>query len=227
MMLKINKKGLLSACFFFLAVFAVKAQDISEDLPAFQELKTFNGVEVVFYPANENRIEITGHSKDKVKYEVVDDRLEVRLGLDNIWSEDNTLIKVYGNSLTTVDANQGSIVTVEGRLEGSEIHLRAQEGANILARIEAERFNSKAVTAAVIEVQGRAAEQEVDVNTGGRFLGGDLRTKSTIVSCGTAGKAEVYASEYCKATAKLGGTIEVFGRPDEFDTKTSLGGKIL
>lgn len=227
MKLKINRNSILFCAVFFLVILGSKAQDIKENLPSFKELKTFNGVEVVVFPSEENRIEITGHSKEKVKYEVVDGRLEVRLSLDNIWSKDNTLIRVYGNSIAIIDANEGSIINVNGKLRARDLTLRAQEGAQINTRLDTERLYAKAVTGGFIEAEGKAAEQEVDVNTGGRFLGADLRTKSTVVSCGTAGKAEIYASEYCKATAKLGGTIEIFGRPDELDTKTSLGGKIL
>ncbi len=76
-------------------------------------------------------------------------------------------------------------------------------------------------------MEGKAEEQVADTNTGGHYYGKNLHTKSTEVSAGTAGKAEVYATDYVKATAKLGGTVEIFGRPGEVDKKTSLGGRIL
>ena len=112
--MKLRSNRMLSKILFFTVVcflsLQVTAQEITKDLGNFREVKTFNGIEVVIVPSNKNRIEITGHSKEKVKFDIVQDRLEIRLSLDNIWSDDNTLIKVYGNAIETIDVNEGSIV---------------------------------------------------------------------------------------------------------------------
>lgn len=213
--------------FLFLLSFSTEAQDVREDLENFTEVKIFNGLEVQVIPSAENRIEITGHSKEEVKFKIVDDRLEVRLRLDNIWSKDNTRITIYGSSVQTIDANEGSLVEIRERLEAEELTFRAQEGANILARVNGRKITSKAVTGGRITLEGEASEQIVEINTGGHFYGSDLHTEETEVSAGTAGRAEIYASEYVKASATLGGTVEIFGRPKDVDTKTSLGGKIF
>ena len=210
-----------------LASVQLKAQEIKEELGAFRELKTFNGIEVTVVPSSENRIVINGHSKDKVKYDIVGDRLEVRLTLDNLWSKDNTTITVHGNNIETIDANEASIVDVKGVLKAPHLVFRAQEGAAINAEVNAEQVNSKAVSGGKIELSGKANKQDVEVNTAGQFLGRDLKTKHTTVSANTAGRGEVFANDYCKATAKIGGVVEVFGNPDQLDQKTSLGGKIL
>ena len=176
----------------FISSLTVSAQDINKELGNFREVKTFNGVEVVVVPAKNNRIEITGHSKEKVKFDIVQDRLEIRLTLDNIWSDDNTLIKVYGNSVETIDANEGSHVKIDGTLKGKMIILRAQEGASVFAEVNAESVKSKAISGGNITTEGKADTQEIEVNTGGHFYGKELRTKEVAVSASTAGKAEVY-----------------------------------
>lgn len=228
-MLKIRRMkfkyiAFLIACFLSLHV---SAQDIKKQLEEFREVKTFSGIEVVVIPSKENMIEITGHSKDKVKFEIVEDRLEIRLSLDNIWSDDNTLITVYGETIETIDANEGSIVKTEGSLNSEIIVLRAQEGASIFAEVNAENIRSKVVSGGNISVKGKSQSQDVEVNTGGQFFGKKLKTKETNVTVSTAGRGEVFATEYCKATAKLGGIIEISGKPDKVDYKTNLGGKIL
>lgn len=212
---------------FCLFSLEVKGQDIKEGLESFREVKTFNGVEVIVIPSKDNKIMITGHSKEKVKFQIVEDRLEIRLSLDNIWSDDNTLITVYGNSVETIDANEGSVVKTEAPLKGNLIVLRAQEGAVIFAEVNAESVRSKSITGGNINVKGKADKQEVETNTGGIFFGKDLKTKETQISVSSAGRGEIYATGYVKATAKLGGIVEIHGRPDEVDSKTSLGGKIL
>jgi hypothetical protein len=211
----------------YLFTSSLQAQDVREDLDVFTELKIFNGLEVELIPSKENRIEITGHSKKEVKFNIVGDRLEIRLKLSNIWSKDNTLIKVYSNSVEVIDANEGSTVEVTDLFKGEELTFRAQEGSHIRARVNSRKINSKVVTGGRISLEGKATEQVVEINTGGHFYGRDLRTEQTEISTGTAGKGEIYATESVKASASLGGTVEIFGSPEEVDTKTSLGGRIF
>lgn len=226
--MKLKKKLNIANIFLFVfLVVSATAQDVKENLQNFSELKTFNGVEVQVIPSGENRIEITGHSKNEVKFGVTEGRLEIRLSLDNIWSKDNTRITVYSETIETIDANEGSFVEVSGELEAEELTFRVQEGASIRASVNGRRIVSKAITGGRLTIEGKADEQEVEINTGGHYYGKNLRTKETVVSSGTAGKGEIYATEYVKATAKLGGTVEIFGRPKEVDQKTSLGGRIL
>ena len=226
--MKLRIKTLSGIIFMVLVLLniSVRTQEIAEDLENFTEVKTFNGVEVVIIPSEENRIEITGHSKEEVKFEVTEGRLEIRLSLDHIWSQDNTLISIYGRNIETVDANEGSFVRVDKPLKSENLIFRAQEGANILGRAEAQEIEVKAVSGGKITLEGKATAQQVELNTGGQYFGRDLRTKETTITAGTAGRGEIYATDYCKATAKLGGSIEIFGNPDEVDHKTSLGGKI-
>ncbi|MGB7842691.1 MAG: head GIN domain-containing protein [Salinimicrobium sp.] len=224
--MKNSTKFLILAAVFF-AGLQLKAQDINASLEPFKEVKTFRGIEVIVFPSEENRITITGHSKEKVKYEVVEGRLEIKLPIDNIWSDDNTLIKVYGDAIEIIDANEGSRVQVENKIEGNKITFRAQEGASIESAVEAEKVVVKVISGGKITLEGRAREQQVETNTGGIYYGKDLKTKHTDVSAGTAGRAEVFATKYCKASARIGGIVHIFGSPDKVDHKTSLGGKIL
>lgn len=228
MKLRMNRKMTFLSLFIF-GLFSIQlaAQEITDDLNDFTEVKTFNGIEVIVVPASENKIEITGHSKEKVKYQVVEDRLEIRLTLDNIWSNDNTLITVYGNTIETIDANEGSIVKTKGTLKADFSELRAQEGAAIYAEVKSENMKAKAITGGIVNVRGKAESLEVEANTAGQFNGKNLKTKETVVTASSAAKIEIHVSDYCKATAKLGGQIEILGNPEKVDYKTTLGGKIL
>lgn len=227
MMLRIRPLKLLSFLTICFLTIQVSAQEITKELKEFIEVKTFNGVEVIVVPSKENKIEIAGHSSEKVRFEIVENRLEIRLSLDNIWSDDNTLITVYGNSIETIDANEGSIVKTKGVLKSELTVLRAQEGAYIFAEINSENVRSKAISGGNITVKGKAVSQEVEANTGGQFYGKNLNTKRTTITVSTVARGEVYVTDYCKATAKLGGIVEISGNPDKVDHKTSLGGKIL
>lgn len=226
MKLKMKLNFILPLIFLVLS-FSVEAQDVRENLQTFTEVKVLNGLEVQVIPSAENSIEITGHSKNEVKFKVVNNRLEIRLKLDNLWSQDDTRITLYGNSIKVIDANTGSLVEINDVLEGEELTFRAQEGANIRARANGGKITSKAVTGGRITLEGKAKTQVVEINTGGHFYGKDLRTEETEISAGTTGRGEIYATEYVKASATLGGTVEIFGSPKDVNTKTSLGGRIF
>lgn len=227
MKLKIKISTVLFPCLLFFFAISAQAQDVEENLGSFSEVKTFNAVEVEIVPSHENRIVITGHSKNDVKFYIEEDRLEIKLSLDNIWSKNNTRITLYAGDLNTVDANQGSLVEIKDELSGEELTFRVQEGAVIHGRVKGRKINSKAVSGGRITLKGEAEEQVVETNTGGHYYGKNLHTQRTEVTAGTAGRAEIFAEDYVKATAKLGGIVELFGRPAEVDKKTSLGGKIL
>ncbi len=220
------KASIFPVVVFFLSL-SLAGQDVKEDLGNFTELKTFSAVEVEVVPSSYNHIEITGHSKNEVKYSIIENRLELRLPLNNLWSKNNTYITVYTQNLETIDANEGSVIIVSGIIKGDELTFRTQEGASIEAQVNGRKINAKTVTGGKIILDGQAKEQVVEINTGGYYYGKNLRTEKTEVSAGTAGRGEVNATDYVKATAKIGGTVEVFGRPKEVDKKTSLGGRIL
>ena len=230
--MKLSANRRLTAVFFlFFMMFGITSRaqnrEVNENLPDFSELKTSNGIEVKVIPSEENRIEITGHSKHEVKFEVVQTRLEIKLSLNNLWSKDDTRITVYARNLQKIDANQGSLVEVSEELKGAELIFEVQEGASIRAALNAAKVASKAVTGGKLYLTGEAKVQEVELNTGGQLFGKNLKTEETIIKAGTAAKGEIYATQYVRATASLGGTIEIFGSPREVEQKTSLGGRIL
>lgn len=217
--------GLLVLLVFFTS--STFAQEISEELPVFTEIKTLNGVKVEVIPSKENRIVISGHSKEKVKFEVSQRELEIKLSIDNIWSDDNTLIKVYATDLERINANESSIVEISGIFKIENGGFDAQEGAAIYAAVEAGSVDVRAVTGGLVQLRGEVETSKVHLNTGGRFFGKSLKTTSTEISASTGAYAEIDANKYCKATAKFGGSIHVYGDPEQLDTKTTLGGKIL
>ena len=226
--MKLKNFGIVTVLIFLfnLSGFA-QSREVAQDLEDFREIKVTNGLEVRVIPSEENFIEITGHSKNEIKISVVEDLLEIKLSLNNLWSKDDTKITIFGNSIEGIDARQGSVVEIEGHLKAEELNLRVQEGAVIHAQVNAGKTTSKAVTGGKIFLRGKSELLEVDLNTGGQFFGNEFHTKETVVKAGTTARAEIYATEYVRATATLGGSIEIYGRPKEVEQKTSLGGKIL
>jgi hypothetical protein len=84
----------------------------------------------------------------------------------------------------------------------------------------------KSVTGGVITATGSSDNQDVAINTGGVYEGKDFKTKFTTVNVNAGSSAEIFATDYVKATVKAGGEVLVYGDPSKMDEKTVFGGKI-
>ena len=82
------------------------------------------------------------------------------------------------------------------------------------------------VTGGDVFTSGSSDNQDITINTGGLYMGRDLRTKFTTIKVNAGGRAEVYATDYVNANVKAGGRVMVYGDPEKMDQKTLFGGKI-
>jgi len=151
--------------------------------------------------------------------------LHIKLSLSNIWSENDTQVKVYYKNVHTVDVNEGAFAEMK-EFKEDKLILRAQEGARIYAIAQLKELEIKAVTGGKIKTEGSVDSQLVEIRTGGEYEGKEMHSKSTEANLKAGGYAEIFATDYCKAKVTAGGMIAVYGDPKKLDKKTSLGGKI-
>ena len=151
--------------------------------------------------------------------------MHIKLSLKNIWSENDTQVKVYYKAIHTVDVNEGAFAELK-EFRDDKLILRAQEGGRIYAAANVKELEVKAVTGGVIETNGTVDSQWVELRTGGQYGGQEMKSKNTEANIKAGGNAEVFATDYCKAKVTAGGSVDVFGDPKKLDKKTSLGGKI-
>ncbi|WP_109436251.1 MULTISPECIES: head GIN domain-containing protein [Aquimarina] len=205
-----------------------QAQDIiTKNVGDFNELKVFDKIQLTLIEGKENKIEITGIKRRDVDIVQNGNLLKVRMRLDNLWDNNNTKVTVYYKQINKIDVNEGSRVEVDGLITAETLDLRAQEGASMMAKIDAGFIYAKAITGGEIELRGNAKEQEVSITSGGQYYGRDLRTNDTQVKISAGGIAEVNAKNYIKANTNAGGRIRIFGNPKQMDTQKLLGGKIV
>ena len=106
------------------------------------------------------------------------------------------------------------------------IELKAQEGGELRIKAEVEQMLIRSVSGGVIAATGTSDVQDVAINTGGSYLGKEFKTKFTTVNVNAGSNAEIFASDYVKATVKAGGEVLVYGDPTKMDEKTVFGGKV-
>ncbi|MCP4976074.1 MAG: DUF2807 domain-containing protein [Maribacter sp.] len=207
----------------------IKAQDekITSDLQSFSEIKAFDGLSINLIKASENKAVITGANTKNVAIVNNDGVLKIRMQITKLFSGYRTFIDVYyTDKLLVIDVNEDARITSKEAIKQDVLELKAQEGGELSINAEVEQLLIKTVTGGVIETFGTADLQDVAINTGGIYEGKEMITKFSTINVNAGSKAEIFATNYVKATVKAGGEVLVYGDPEKMDEKTVFGGII-
>ncbi len=203
------------------------AQKITRELEAFKELKAFDGLSVNLIRSDVNKAVIAGANTEKVAIVNNDGVLKIRMEIDMIFAGYRTFIDLYyTDPLVVIDVNEDARITSSGVIKQGVLELKAQEGGELQIQAEVEQLLIKAVTGGIITANGVSHNQDVAINTGGVYHGKGFKTKFSTVNVNAGSTAEIFASDYVKATVKAGGEVLVHGNPAKMDEKTVFGGRI-
>ena len=206
-----------------------KSQDekTTHDLQPFSEIKAFDGLSINLIKASENKAVITGANTKNVAIVNNDGVLKIRMQITKLFSGYRTFVDVYyTDKLVVIDVNEDARITSKEAIKQDVLELKAQEGGELVINAEVEQLLIKTVTGGVIQTAGTADLQDVAINTGGIYEGKELITKFSTINVNAGSKAEIYATNYVKATVKAGGEVLVYGNPEKMDEKTVFGGII-
>ncbi|NNE01765.1 MAG: DUF2807 domain-containing protein [Eudoraea sp.] len=223
------KTLLASFVFVFLSFYQSSAQEdkITRELKTFREIKAFDGISVNLIPAQENKAVIRGANTDKVAIVNNNGVLKIRMEIDKIFSGYRTFVDLYfAQPLIVIDVNEDARISSEEIFEQEVLEVKAQEGGEIQLQARVEQFLVKCVSGGIIKANGSSANQDVQINTGGEYLGKSFTTEFSTINVNAGSRAEINATKYVKATVKAGGQVLVFGDPEKMDEKTVFGGKI-
>lgn len=213
----------------FLCIFgtALGQERISRQLQPFQEVKVYDGLSVELVPSDRNEAIITGANTSKVAFVEQDGVLKIRMEIDKLFSGYRTFVRVhYTDGITIIDVNEDALITTADKIRQPVLDLRAQEGGELQIDAEVEQLLVKSVTGGRVVARGSCFTQDVSINTGGVYKGMDFKTKFSTVTVNAGSLAEIFATDYVKATVKAGGEVRVFGDPKKMEEKTVFGGKI-
>ena len=203
-------------------------EKITVDLEAFKEVRAFDGLSVNLIKSTENKAVITGANTAKVAVVNNEGVLKLRMEVTKIFSGYRTFIDLYfSDPLIVIDVNEDARISSKETFQQDVLELKAQEGGELIIDAQVEQLLIKSVTGGVITPSGSSDNQDVAINTGGIYEGKDFRTKFTTVNVNAGSRAEIYASDYVKATVKAGGEVQVYGDPSKMDEKTVFGGKVI
>lgn len=221
-------KQLMFLMILLLGQNVISAQKNStQDLTPFTEVKAFDGLSVNLIKSDVNKAVVSGESVEKVAIVNNDGVLKIRMQLDKIFSGYRTFVDLYyTEKLVIIDVNEDARISSKETIIQDVLELKAQEGGEIAITAEVEQLLIKTVTGGVIVTTGTSDLQDVAINTGGIYEGKALKTKFSTINVNAGSRAEIYASDYVKATVKAGGEVMVYGNPKKMDEKTVFGGTV-
>ncbi len=223
----IQKIGFLLVLLFGLQFANAQDEEITKNLEAFKEIKAFDGLSVKLIKSDVNKAVISGENVDKVAIVNNEGVLKLRMQIGKIFSGYKTFVDVYyADKIIIIDVNEDARISSSDIIKQDVLELKAQEGGELDINAEVEQMLIKTVTGGVIETSGSSDLQDVAINTGGVYEGKAFKTKFSTVNVNAGSKAEIYASDYVKATVKAGGEVLIYGNPAKMDEKTVFGGKI-
>ena len=203
------------------------AQDRTQNLGDFSELKVYSGLSIELERSDTPKIEISGEKTDEVLVKNVNGRLKVSLKFPETFNADKVKVKLfYSQDLSLVDANEGSAIFSDSKLTQQKMSIRAQEGAYIHLPVNINNILVKAVTGGAIKLRGEALNQEVEVTTGGIYEAYELQSQTAEVTAASGSSAEVTVSDLLDAKVRFGGKIYYKGQPKKVTSKKVIGGLI-
>lgn len=232
MSIKSNFKNIFSmknAVYFVLLLlnFGVYAQNPElRDMGNFNSIKVFDRMHVNLIKSSENKIELSGRDVDAIELINKGGELKIRMQIDKVFDGDRTFVKVFYTDLKVIDGNEGAHIVANELIEQDAIEIRAQEGAQIEAGLEVKNAEIRVVTGGIIQLNGRAVHQHVEINTGGIFEGKELHTETTAIRVQAGGEASIYATQSAKIKVRAGGDIYVYGNPKEVEENKFIGGTV-
>ncbi len=214
-------------CILCVLAYTVTAQTpIEKQVGDFEEVKVFDLIEINLIKSDENKVVITGVDTDDVEIVNKRGKLKIRMKFDRIFDGSQTFVEVYYKDVDIIDANEGAIIVANETMTQPYLKLKTQEGGKIIANLEVDNLDSRAVTGGIIETSGKVKHQEIVLNTGGIYEGKKLLTEQTKVKVSAGGEAYVSASVLADAKVRAGGYIEIHGDPETIKKDKVFGGKI-
>jgi len=221
-------KNLVLTAMLLFTIASIAQRKVTKEIIDFTELKVFDLIQVNLIKSSSNKLVIHGDKPDDVK--VVEDEkkgvVKLRLPTFETLGGKNTRIDVYYKELNTLDANEGAEINSNETVSSNRLTLRAQEGGIIDIAIKSSYIDAKAVTGGEISASGTSKNQEILLNSGGKYLAESLQSELTKIKVKAGGEGHVRASGQVDVNITAGGDVYIYGNPKEINKKKLAGGRI-
>lgn len=212
------KKLVYSILFISSITFAQIEKKVGE----FTKVTSFDKIDVLLIQGNENKVILSGSDSDQVELVNKNGELKIRMPLTKMLTGDNVSATVYYTKLEAIEANEGSRISSEDIFTTTAF----KEGSQIKIKLDVSRLSLRVTNGSLVNVQGKATNQDIIVNSGGIYEAKKLITNQTVITTNAGGEADIYATELVDAKVRAGGDITVYGNPKQLNQKIIAGGKV-
>lgn len=212
--------------FSLLLISSMAFSQVEKNPGDFHKITSFDRIDVMLVPAQENNVVIDGSDADKVELVNKNGELKIRMPLTRMLDGDNISVTVYYKDIDAVEANEGSRIACGDKIDGTSFEIIAKEGSEVKLILDVDKLNIRTSNGSTITVTGTAKVQDVLVNSGGIYEAEDLHTEQTVIACNAGGEAHVTASDLVDAKVRAGGNITIHGKPKKINSKVVAGGNI-
>ena len=192
----------------------------------FYKVTSFDGIDVMLVPANENIVQLDGKGANEVELINKNGELKIRMPLIKMLDGDHISVTVYYKNIEAIEANEGSKISCGDRIKTTSFEIIAKEGSEIKLILDAEKLNVRTANGSTVTLSGTAKVQDVLVNSGGIYESEKLETSQTVITCNAGGEAHVFATDLVDAKVRAGGNITIYGKPKQITKKIVAGGTI-
>jgi hypothetical protein len=200
---------------------------VTRNLGDFDEVRVFDKINLKLIPASENKTIITGNRANEVEVVNKNGILKIRMPFPQLLSGDDIIVKLYFKKIESISASEGSYVSSETDFKQTILNLNAKSGAEINIDINVDKVNVKANAGGIIELSGKALNQDVVITSGGILKAKDLHTSQTSISVSAGGTADIYATALVDVKVKAGGSVYIYGKPKQINKEVFIGGTII
>ena len=209
-----------------LAISSIAFGQIEKKPGDFTKVTSFDRIDVMLIPGNENIVQLDGKGADDVELINKNGELKIRMPMTKLLDGDNISVTVYYVKITAVEANEGSRIACGDKISSVVFDVIAKEGSEIKLILDVEKLNVRTANGSKVSLEGKAKNQDVLVNSGGIYEAENLETEQTVIACNAGGDAHVYATDLVDGKVRAGGNIIIHGNPKQINQKIVAGGTI-
>jgi hypothetical protein len=192
----------------------------------FDKVTSFDKIDVLLVPSSENKVTINGKEADQVELVNKNGELKIRMPFTKILAGDDISVTLYYKKINAIEANEGSRIACENKIETTAFEVIAKEGSEVKLHLDTRKLNIRVANGSKVTLSGVATNQDALVNSGGIYEAEKLKTEQTAITCNAGGIANIHASVFVDAKVRAGGAITIYGKPKEISQKTIAGGTI-
>ncbi len=199
---------------------------VERNVGEFSKLKVYDKIPVELISSNKNLVEIEGVNAEDVQVENNNGELKLKMTGVKLMQGGEANVKVYYTVLNEIQASQGSTIFSDDKINITSLKLSSNEGSSIKLPVEAEKLDVKINSGAEVILTGNVNSQTIVANSGGKYYSKTLKAKYSSLTTNAGGVIEATSVNSVDAKTRAGGTIDIYGNPEQRTQKKVAGGNI-